>query len=238
MKQLMACVVLTCATLAVSSAAIANALEFHVEQEELGAEDLAEAEALKASPRGGDWPFLVDPNERAEENNGKPLNFDGTTVVNTGDSNWDVIANGKTVLGFQFRAANALPVSVRSERRLTQWSDLVGSRFTLSAKNLLGFEVHRVQFDVTYRYGGRLAEGGRYIGSINVTPRVSSNSLGHWMSLRVCDVKVGPRSEFESDIAVADLHICYDAMSYLDKKSKVIRLRIDGETGSIDEVRD
>jgi hypothetical protein len=234
----MARAVLCVASICSAAIAQADAYTVDVEQIELDGEEVFETENMRLQSARGDWPFLIGDEESRGNSGLKVIAADGSTVVNTGDSNWDIIANGKTVLGFQFRSANALPVSVRSERRLTDWSDLVGSRFTLTAKNYLGFEVHRIQFDVTYRYGGRLASGGRYIGSINVTPRETSKSLGHWMSMRVCDVNVGPRSEHEKNIAVAELHICYDAMSYLDKKSRVISLRIDGENGDIEEVRD
>jgi hypothetical protein len=94
------------------------------------------------------------------------------------ESNRPVITNSSGVV----KTISILPQAVTSFAAMTDWSFPVVKTYNITYKNLLGMEVVRFTYQISYNYGGKYLGKGHYIADLKMIPKDISALSGYNVS--------------------------------------------------------
>lgn len=91
-------------------------------------------------------------------------------VINIGTKVWNVLEKGRATYNYQNQQANALPQGARRWNQLQNWRQPTSRVFSVTGKNIYGYEILRFDYRVILLAGGDVGGVGRYIGYATVHP--------------------------------------------------------------------
>jgi len=91
-------------------------------------------------------------------------------VINIGTKIWNVLERGRATYNYQNQQANALPQGARRWNQLQNWRQPASRVFSVTGKNVFGYEILRFDYRVILLAGGDVGGVGRYIGYATVHP--------------------------------------------------------------------
>ncbi|MCC2678922.1 MAG: hypothetical protein K0R29_1498 [Pseudobdellovibrio sp.] len=91
-------------------------------------------------------------------------------VINIGTKVWNVLEKGRATYNYQNQQANALPQGARRWNQLQNWRQPTSKVYSVTGKNVFGYEILRFDYRVILLAGGDVGGVGRYIGYATVHP--------------------------------------------------------------------
>lgn len=91
-------------------------------------------------------------------------------VINIGTKVWNILEKGRATYNYQSQQANALPQGARRWNQLQNWRQPTSKVFSVTGKNVFGYEILRFDYRVILLAGGDVGGVGRYIGYATVHP--------------------------------------------------------------------
>ncbi|MFA6584407.1 MAG: hypothetical protein WCS77_08935 [Elusimicrobiaceae bacterium] len=92
------------------------------------------------------------------------------SIVNITTKAWKVIADNKPVVSVNNQYATAVPFGLQSWTMLQQWKGPKGYRFKFRASTYAGLTAVKVDFLLTYLYGGNYNGTGKYLTGVSIVP--------------------------------------------------------------------
>lgn len=145
-----------------------------------------------------------------------------TKIVNTGLKVWKIIKENEPQVNIDFVGANAMPESVNHWQELSCWKPSVTDTYLITYENLLGIEVVKFEFSISYTYGGQLDNKGLYLTHVSVIPKVEA-SWGYTFDANLKVLEPINLYTKEFPIAALELHLNWQVATPLKKSNDTIR---------------
>jgi len=91
-------------------------------------------------------------------------------VINIGTKIWNVLEKGRPTFNLSSIQANALPQGAKHWTQLQRWNQPTSKVYSVTAKNIYGYEILRFDYRIILLAGGDVGGVGRYIGYATVQP--------------------------------------------------------------------
>eukprot|EP00792_Barthelona_sp_PAP020_P004941 TRINITY_DN2420_c0_g2_i1.p1 TRINITY_DN2420_c0_g2~~TRINITY_DN2420_c0_g2_i1.p1 ORF type:complete len:237 (+),score=69.52 TRINITY_DN2420_c0_g2_i1:29-712(+) len=155
--------------------------------------------------------------------------------ITLGEKIYSIVEKGKPVTNLNTAKLSVIPEG------LTSWMDLEGWRgpssvtYSITYKNLYGFQVVKLEYQIQTQYGGSLDGHGHFIHEARVVPQTVDVSWG-WscsVDVEITDpVNRGTKSDPNPQIIA---HVKYNVGTVLSSSTHTYSYAIDGY-GNISEV--
>lgn len=136
-----------------------NELISEVEVKHLGTQEIYQFGALGWHNDCSEKPSPLKPNS-------DDINL--ADIINVGEMVWELIRDNGPVLEAKNKRASAIPRGVGCWTDLSNWEPVRAENYEVIYRNLYGFDVIKLAYQVIYSWGGRLGDSGRYLTNATI----------------------------------------------------------------------
>lgn len=142
---------------------------------------------------------------------------------------WKIIDESRAILNIKSQTVNVLPRGAKCWTDLDSWQPPTSHVYEVSYKNLMGFEVIKYKFRISYIYGGKYKNKGTYLANVSITPELINVLPGFELDSSALIKSAFNLNTTDDPLAGITFEVNWKAGSSIKKTYRSILFMLDGE---------
>ena len=151
----------------------------------------------------------------------------GLDIIGVGKELWSIIVANQPVINADINHYSALPPNTTADQ-MENWSDPIETEFQMVYTNMLGMDVVKFNYIISFQYGGSQNGLGKYVANVTVIPSQITVDWGYKVDAQVQNIPPTNLGSTQNPIAMIQVALKWTVTSDFNKEQDGASYFLDG----------